>query len=166
MQLPMRTGLSRHLLANDGRNKRTKEYKRKPSVKKRRQRDNYQKIRDGIKKARDDEKKGATYRTGMGIENNIPPVVEKLDEEEKKRLGVECTLPGCYAQDHRRRSSKKCTYHHCTKDNVQASVEARLREIFPTQYGEFRSFIFLFFVIFVIFVILCNLIQSLYHCTM
>ena len=137
-----------------------KRKQKKPSVKKRRQRDNYQKIQEGIKKAREDEKRGATYRTGMGIENNIPPAVEKLDEEEKKRLGVECKLKGCYEKGHRRRSSKKCTYHHCVKDKVQASVEARLREVYPTHYGEFRSFIFSFWFFvfwFLFFVFLCKI---------
>ena len=89
------------------------------------------------------------------MENNIPPAVEQLDHEEKKRLGVDCKLQGCYELDHKRRSSKKCTYHNCTKDDLQKAIDEKLKELFPTDFGEFWFYCFYSFCfLFVVFVFL------------
>ena len=81
-----------------------KQYKKKPLVKRKRNRDNYLKIQAGIKKAKQDEKRGTTYRSGIEMDNVIPPAVEEIEAKRKKELNVECTILGCHESKHKRRS--------------------------------------------------------------
>ena len=127
-----------------------KQYKKQSSVKRKRNRDKYLKIQAGIKKAKQDEKRGTTYRSGIEMENAIPPVVEQIEAKRKKDFNVECTILGCHESKHKRRSSQKCTYHDCSKDMLKASIVARLRELYPSHFGKCFIFWMQFFFIFVL----------------
>ena len=109
---------------------------KKLSVKRKRSENNYRKIQEGIKKANADKERGSTYGSGIGMTYNVPPAVEKLEEEKKKAMGVDCTLLGCYNKNHKRRSSKRCTYYGCTSDNVQSYVDAKMKRMYPSHYDE------------------------------
>ena len=98
----------------------------------------------GIKKAKKDEKRGSTYRSGIEMVNTIPPAVEQIEAKRKKDLNVECTILGRHEIKHKRRSSQKCTYHHCLRESLRPAIEARLRELYPLHCGKCLIFLFLF----------------------
>ena len=83
-----------------------------------------------------DMERGVTYESGIAMKNSIPPEVEKIDRKRKRESNVECSLMGCYEPGHKRRSSRKCTYHGISQKCLEASVDSRLKAIFPSHYGE------------------------------
>ena len=148
LQIDMPSNLQSHLLAKDMKKQKKREYQSQPDVKKKRNRDTFEKIQEGMKKMKADKKRGATYETGMGMKYSIPPEVEAIDTRTKEQNNVQCTLMGCYTAGHSRRSSKACTYYKCTGKDLQASIDAKLRQCYPSYYGElflvFDDFVFLF----------------------
>ena len=136
LQLTMPSNLRSHLLTKDIRKQKKKEYQSKPEVKRKRNRDKFEKIQEGIKKMKADKKRGATYETGMGMKYSTPPEVEAMDERKKKENNVQCTIMGCYKAGHSRRSSKACTYFNCPKKDLQGSIDATLKKCYPSYYGK------------------------------
>ena len=113
------------------------EYKSKPEVKSRRVKDQQEKIREGMEKQRIDKAKGATYGSGIGVSSPHPPEVLRLENEFKKKNNIECSMLGCHEAGHKRSTSKKCTYHGLKKaDLIEAAMDSRLQELYPSQYGK------------------------------
>ena len=144
LEIDMSPLLRNFLKDKDKEREAKRQYKKKSSVKRKRNHDNYLKIQSGIKKAKADEKRGLTYRSGMEMENTIPPAVEKIEAKRKEELNVECTILGCHTTKHKRRSSQKCTYHHCSKESLRSAILTRLRELYPSHFGKCLIFLFLF----------------------
>ena len=129
--------LSRKFLwRKDESRKRKREYQKKTEVKRKRNRDKFEKLQTESKKIKRDAEKGLSYGSGIGLSTTIPPEVEKLDANRKEELKVKCKLPGCYTNNHIRRSSKLCTYYQVPRDEMNKKIDSRLRELFPASYGE------------------------------
>ena len=109
-----------------------------------------------------DKERGVTYESGIAMKNSIPPEVEKEDRKRKRENNVECPFPGCYEPKHKRRSSQKCTYHGVCKESLQASIESRLENVFPSYYGECLDFVsFCSNCCFICFFVFCFFVKAL-----
>ena len=81
LHLPMGNDLSNNLLQLDQRKDLKRKYNGRTEVKKKRVRKNNEKMKELIQKQMEDAKRGATYRSGMAIEELIPlEVVRKYNE--------------------------------------------------------------------------------------
>ena len=95
-------------------------------------------IKTMIQKQIEDAKRGATYRTGIGIEDFIPTAVRNDEKELRDKGKVRCKLFGCHSMSHRTRMSKQCTYHkYRLPSEIRSAMEDNLRSLYPHHYGEF-----------------------------
>ena len=128
--------LTMHLQAKDRRKEWKRNYQSKKEVKRKRNRDTFEKIQEGMKKLRADKKRGSTYDSGMNMNNEIPPEVEAMDRKRKEERNVQCNLKGCYQACHSRRSSKACTYYKCPKNELESKIYEKLRECYPSYFSK------------------------------
>ena len=135
--LPMSTDLHNNLLRKDGRKDLKRKYNEKKEVKSKRAKKNHDKTKDMIKKQIADAKRGATYRSGIALEDIIPKSVVDLENDLRKEGKVRCKFYGCHGVKHRTKASKDCTYHKYKKNSLlKSAMDAKLRSLYPHCYGE------------------------------
>ena len=135
--IDMSINLRNYLFRKDKAKENKKEYQSRPERKRKRNQEKFDKIQEDLKKLKKDKKRGATYGSGIGIKNSVPPEVERIDYEKKKTSQCECSLLGCYNKGHKRRSSKKCFYFTCSsKEELNDKINSNLRRLYPSHYGE------------------------------
>lgn len=142
IDLPMTPKLRKHLNVMDKKKETKRKYQARIDVKNKRSKDNHEKIKTLIKKQIEDAKRGATYRSGMAVEDIIPVQVVRFENEMRERKEVKCKLHGCRGKSHSSNRSKQCTYHGCkTKAELRSKMDSVLRNLYPDHYGESRLFV-------------------------
>ena len=129
--------LNDNLKRKQHKNAKRQKQQKKMHVKKRRNKVKCENLNQEMKRLKKDIEKGSTYGSGIGYDLTIPPDVTELDKERKEALGIQCKLPGCYEKNHVRRSNKMCTYYKVPHADLLNAISFRLREQFPSSYGEF-----------------------------
>ena len=98
-----------------------------------------EKLQELIRKELKDKKRGATYRSGMVVEDCVPTEVKELEERRKRDCKSECRYYGCDKKNHRTRASKKCLYHtYKSLEDIEEAEDRFLRQRYPQHYGELR----------------------------
>ena len=108
-------------------------------------------MKEMIEKQMSDAKRGATYRSGLALDDIIPSEVVAMEEELRKEGTVKCKMYGCHSATHKTKQAKSCTYHECRSNSaVEAKMDLTLCRLYPRHYGEFmylkRKFVMLLLV--------------------
>ena len=137
LSLPMSSALLNHLMFIDKKKKRKRIHNEKFENKQKRTKKANENIRNMIRKEIEDAKRGATYRTGIGIEDSIPASVREEEIKLRDEGKVKCKLFGCHGTSHRTRVSKQCAYHKCRlPSEIRNLMNMNLRAFYPEHYGE------------------------------
>ena len=140
LSIEISPSLKNHLQQKDRKKERKRKYESSSKRKKKRARYQYEKMTKEIRKQIEDQKRGATYGSGMAVntESSLPPFVVDDDKKKKMLKSMRCPLIGCLGRNHGSSRSKQCKYHDC-KNNEEYLSELRkyLMLTYPTQYGEY-----------------------------
>ena len=139
--LPIAPLLRDNLNYLDKKKEKKRKYQEQSEVKSKRFKDNHDKMKKLIVKQIHDAKRGATYRSGMSVEDIIPVSVIRLENEMRERKEVKCKLHGCRGKSHASNKSKQCTYHGCrNKAELRNKMDIVLRGLYPDHYGACSCF--------------------------
>ena len=106
LELHISPSLERYLKTKDEKKEKEREYQSVSEVKRKRNKDKFEKLQAEMKKIKKDSERGATYGAGIAMNSTIPPEVERMDRENKTMNNVQCKLAGCYNNKHVRQSNK------------------------------------------------------------
>ena len=136
--IPMSADLHNNLLRKDGNKGLKRKYNEKKEVKAKRAKLNHEKMKEMINKQMKDAKRGATYRSGVALEDTIPSEIVKKETLLRSEGKVTCKCYGCHSNTHKTKASKECTYHGLkSKSDYRSAMDKVLCRLYPEHYGEF-----------------------------